>query len=87
MDTDSFNDFYYTKMKEAEKLCEKMICCSAGLPICLLPMPDVIADNPGARAMLGIPKDHYMKLIVASDIRKLNITEEVKKKAIEKFID
>lgn len=25
---------------------------------------DVIMDNPDARAMIEIPKDHYMKLIV-----------------------
>lgn len=101
--TDSFNDFYYTKMKESEKTVRKndMLFCGAphlfiaharcvgkwaedykincniatayfellaqahGLGAIIMSYPsDVITDNPEARAMIGIPKDHYMKLIV-----------------------
>ena len=101
--TDSFNDFYYTKMKESEKTVRKndMLFCGAphlfiaharcvgkwaedykincniatayfellaqahGLGAIIMSYPsDVIADNPEARAMIGIPKEHYMKLIV-----------------------
>lgn len=101
--TDSFNDFYYTKMKESEKTVRKndMLFCGAphlfiaharcagkwaedykincniatayfellaqahGLGAVIMSYPsDVITDNPKARAMIGIPKDHYMKLIV-----------------------
>lgn len=101
--TDSFNDFYYNKMKESEKTVRKndMLFCGAphlfiaharcvgkwaedykincniatayfellaqahGLGAIIMSYPsDVITDNPEARAMIGIPKDHYMKLIV-----------------------
>lgn len=101
--TDSFNDFYYTKMKESEKTVRKndMLFCGAphlfiaharcvgkwaedykincniatayfellaqahGLGAIIMSYPsDVITDNPEARAMIGIPKEHYMKLIV-----------------------
>lgn len=101
--TDSFNDFYYTKMKESEKTVRKndMLFCGAPhlfiaharcagkwaedykincniatayfellaqaheLGAIIMSYPsDVITDNPEARAMIGIPKDHYMKLIV-----------------------
>ena len=101
--TDSFNDFYYRKMKASEQTVRKndMLFCGAphlfiahtrcegkwaedykincniatayfellaqahGLGAIIMSYPsDVITDNPEARALLGIPENHYMKLIV-----------------------
>lgn len=101
--TDSFNAFYYRKMKESEKTVRKgdlllcgaphlfiahakcvgkwaddyrincnlatayfeLLCQAHGLGAVIMSYPsDVITDNPQARQMLGIPENHYMKLIV-----------------------
>ena len=101
--TNSFNSFYYNKMKESEKSIRKgdLLFCGAphlfiahvrcvgkwaedykidcniatayfellanayGLGSIIMSYPaEVIESNLVAREMLGIPKDHYMKLIV-----------------------
>lgn len=101
--TDSFNDFYYKKMKQSEKTVRKddmlfcgaphlfiahkkavgkraedakvdcdiasayfeLLCNAHGLGTIIMSYSsDVIQDNPQARKMLGIPEDHYMKLII-----------------------
>jgi len=101
--TNSFNNFYYTKMKASERTVRKddLLFCGAphlfiahvkcvgkwsedykvncniatayfellaqahGLGAIIMSYPaEVIESNPQAREMLGIAKNHYMKLIV-----------------------
>lgn len=125
--TDSFNDFYYTKMKQSEKTVRKndMLFCGAphlfiahekcvgkwaedskvncniattyfellanafGLGTVIMSYAaDVIIDNPQAREMLGIPKNHYMKLIVGfgyPEIKYYRGVQKDRKKKIHRY--
>lgn len=120
---DSFNDFYYKKMKESEKTVRKndLLFCGAphlfiahvkcvgkwsddykincniattyfellaqahGLGSVIMSYPaEVISNNYEARAMLGIPKNHYMKLIVGFGYPEITYHRGVQKNGYRK---
>jgi nitroreductase len=125
--TDSFNDFYYTKMKESEKTVRKDDMLFNGAPhlfiahercvgkwaedskvncniattyfellanafglgtIIMSYASDVIEDNDEARKLLGIPKNHYMKLIVGfgyPEIKYYRGVQKDRKKKVHRF--
>lgn len=117
--TSSFDDFYYTKMKQSEKTVRKddLLFCGAphlfiahkkgtgkwgedakvdcniasayfelianayGLGTVIMSYSsDVLQElAPEARAMLGIPKDHYMKLIIGFGYPEIKYARGVQK--------
>ena len=58
----------------------ELLCNAHGLGTTIMSYSsDVIQDNPKAREMLGIPKDHYMKLIIGFGYPEIEYARGVQK--------